>query len=191
MSLKRNFLFLILIFFINCKTNHFEKGGLVKPAKDISYLPPEFEEFDIFSYNLFELNEPKLFGLNAKNIDIYRLTSIIPFGGHNSVITIIKNNHDDSIHKFIEVDSFKKGRITKKKIKIGDLEFKNYTTKLNSFGIQNFPKNNFNNVDDGIQYLLEVYKNGQYSAFVRNNPQTGRSPDLKFLEITKLFYDLK
>ncbi|MBC7557617.1 MAG: hypothetical protein H7195_11720 [Chryseobacterium sp.] len=191
MNLKHRFLFLLLVVLINCKTSHFENLGLVKPVKNISYLPPEFEKFDIFSYNLFELNEPKLFGLKDENIEIYRLTSVISFGGDNSVVTIIKNNLDNSIYKFIKVDSFKKRRILKKKIKISDLEFKNFTSNLNSFDIQNFPKNNFNNVDDGIQYLLEIYKNGKYSAFIRNNPQTGKNADAKFLGIIKLFYDLK
>ncbi|SFI35738.1 hypothetical protein [Halpernia frigidisoli] len=188
MSRKSIFLFSILIFFINCKTNHFKKLGLVKPAIDISYLPPEFEESDLFSYNLFELNEPKIFGIKNKDLEIYRLSSIA-FGGGNSFITLIKNNDENSIFKY-EI-GYKKRRLFIKNIKISEVDFKRFTTSVNSFDLHNFPKNNSNNVDDGIQHLLEVYKNGQYSAFVRNNPQTGRSPDLKFLELTKLFYDLK
>lgn len=176
------------LFLINCKSNYFEKLGLVKPAENISYLPPEFEEFDLFSYNLFELNEPKIFGLKNNDLEIYRLSSIA-FGGNNSFITLIKNNDENSIFKY-EI-GYKKRRLFKKKIKISEVDFKRFTTNVNSFDLQKFPKNNYNNVDDGIQYLLEVYENGQYSAFVRNNPQTGRSPDSRFLELTESFYRLK
>lgn len=191
MKIKSLIFLAFLLFTTNCKTKHFEKLGLVKPQKGISYLPADFAKFDIFSYILFELNEPKLFGLKNGNIEIYRLTSIISFGGDNSVITIIKNRQDNSIHKFSDVDSFKKSRIINKKIKISDINFKKFSEELKSFDYQNMQKFTDSNVDDGIQYALEFYEGGKYSVITRNNPQTGKNPDKKFLEITKLFHDLK
>lgn len=117
MKIKSLIFLAFLLFTTNCKTKHFEKLGLVKPQKGISYLPAEFAKFDIFSYILFELNEPKLFGLKNDNIEVYRLTSILSFGGDNSVITIIKNRQDNLHINFQMSIHLKRVELLTKKLK--------------------------------------------------------------------------
>lgn len=160
---------------------------LSKPIENSSYFPKGTEDFYNFSRTLFKLNEPIISNIKKENIEIYRLTSSIEMSGELDVDRIIKK--DNNIYLIIINKNLRRTKSSKTKISLE--KFEEFKSKLNSFHIQNFKSNISNSVDDGIQYSMEIYDGEKYSVIFRNNPQTGKGADPIFLEVAKLFNEIK
>lgn len=175
-----------LMFFNCCSSISSEKLELSKQLKNSSYFPPEINDYYGFSRSLYELNEPLIFNLKKENYEIYRLTSSVEMSGEVDVDRIIKKNNDTYL---VKVSKNLKGNKSSK-TKISLEKFIRFKSKLDSFHIQNFKPNISNSVDDGIQYSMEIYDGKKYNVIFRNNPQTGKGADPKFIQVTKLFNEI-
>lgn len=178
-NLILSILFLALF---SCASNNLKIND---SADKSSYFPEETEYGKSFSYHLRKLNEPKIFEIKDKNIEIYRLTSQ-GFGSGTTVLRLTKQG--DKIN-LTSIDSFKNTK--KRDRKISPEKFNQFKEKLQSFDVDKFETYLQNPVDDGVQYCFEMYDKGNYKVIIRNNPQTGKYQDTKFLEIADLFYKLK
>lgn len=176
-----------LLFLISCSSMNSEKLEFSKPIQNSSYFPKEREDFYGISRDLYELNEPTIFTIKKENIEIYRLTSLVEMSGEIDIERIVKK--DDDIYLIRIVKNLKSSKSTKTKISLE--KFNEFKSKLNSYQIQNFRPHISNSVDDGIQYVMEINDGEKYYAIFRNNPQSGNGADPIFLEVAKLFNEIK
>ena len=180
-------IFSSLLFLISCSSIPSEKLKLSAPLKDSSYFPKEIDDYYGFSRILYQLNEPEISNIKKENFETYRLTSLVAMSGEIDVDRIIKKDNDIYLIKIRK--NLNRSKTSKTKISLE--KFEEFKSKLDSFQIQNFAPNISNSVDDGIQYSLEILDGKNYFVIFRNNPQTGKGADFRFLEVAKLFTEIK
>ncbi len=176
-----------VLMLISCSSVNSEKLEFSKPLQNTSYFPNESEDYYGISKHLYELNEPTISEIKKENIEIYRLTSLVEMSGEINVERIVKRDNDIYLIRIIK--NLKRRKSTKTKISLE--KFNEFKSKLNSYQIQNFDLHISNSVDDGIQYVMEINDGEKYNVIFRNNPQTGKGADPKFLEVAKLFDEIK
>ena len=193
----RKALILMILAIICCKNIEIKDIDFIIPNKNEFYFPfNENNNIKIenslskftnkwYSENLQSMNEPIIYNLKEKNIEIYRLT-ILPTFDKPFTYRISKYNNKINII-FKETNGtggYETGKLIENKIKlVKEKNWRNLESKLSK--IDFWKMKTFSDsmkIKDGSEWILEGYKNGNYHFVTRTSPDA-----YQFNEIDKEF----